>query len=471
MCLIALDNRQDNTDHLSKEVFERAFEVNSDGVGLMYPDEEGVLRVWRSMKNVDELHKRYVDVRERQLKIAVHFRLTTKGKTTKKNLHPFEIRKGELAFMHNGTVHSVTTMLEEGYSDSWFLGNQVFRRLPKDFLESKIFLKMIDNLIGESRFLFMGGDGSHLIMNPYKQGGTWKLGTSKDGVWFSKGKELSFIVDGKKRTTQFFQHGYGEWGSYPSRVITTTSTTPSEGNKWWMDIVRAELKAENNANSKSPLPDVEDKSWLVFDYGILDTITPSIKDNDLFYCGDASVRGLQLWAVGCKGNAPGMPAALPEKDSFVVHGTYHAIGTADPNKVLKRLDTAYGYDPENPDRSPYIRELREVRVGQYETQEMWVYRYVVPLSEVRHVGIVPNGKWKDWLDGCNQEAAQAPEQPVGNLSVSSLRWGAVDYYTCPLCKDQRTEVFSMFPSDATLGLQHRLYCNTCNNESQIHVEA
>jgi gamma-glutamylcyclotransferase (GGCT)/AIG2-like uncharacterized protein YtfP len=103
--------------------------------------------------------------------------------------------------------------------------------------------------------------------------------------------------------------------------------------------------------------------------------------------GAASMPG-RLYSLG---RYPGLVEA-PDIQGLVqslVHGELYALNT--PAVTLRWLDAYEGILPHKPDRNPYARVERPVRLPSGETLSAWVYVY---LRSVKARPEVPGGRWR-----------------------------------------------------------------------------
>ncbi len=99
--------------------------------------------------------------------------------------------------------------------------------------------------------------------------------------------------------------------------------------------------------------------------------------------GEGFVRG-RLYDLG------GYPGAVPDENA-----TGKILGTVmelpEDLGILRRLDAYEECDPNSPETSEYVRELREVELTAGETLTCWFYRYNWKMDELRRVA---SGDWR-----------------------------------------------------------------------------
>jgi gamma-glutamylcyclotransferase (GGCT)/AIG2-like uncharacterized protein YtfP len=76
------------------------------------------------------------------------------------------------------------------------------------------------------------------------------------------------------------------------------------------------------------------------------------------------------------------PAAVPDPEGCVWGETYRI---EDAGAVLPALDEVEGYDPENLDRSLYIRTRTAVTLADGRVEDAWVYFYNAPLGAAQRI--------------------------------------------------------------------------------------
>lgn len=197
MCIILF--QQAEAKRLPKVGLEIFSENNSDGMGLMY-SEDGKLRVWRSMDDIEALWEEYCRVHDRGIAIGIHFRIATKGKTDLANCHPFLTGNG-WALMHNGTMYGLGA-IPDGESDSSLFATSVIGALSEDWNERSTLFNLLSSYAKPSRLLLMHETGQWVVMNPKEQG----AGTSKEyDTWFSQSGWLR-ALEGKRKVEKWY-HG------------------------------------------------------------------------------------------------------------------------------------------------------------------------------------------------------------------------------------------------------------------------
>lgn len=77
------------------------------------------------------------------------------------------------------------------------------------------------------------------------------------------------------------------------------------------------------------------------------------------------------------------PAAVPTNDGSVVWGEVYALNDSAP--VLDALDEIEGYQPNEPERSLYLRVLTDVTLEDGQVVQAWAYFYNAPLGRAERI--------------------------------------------------------------------------------------
>ncbi len=192
MCIIIWNP---NGSELDKEQIKSAFETNSHGFGMMYP-ENGNVKVIKGMHDFDYVWKLVENFKSRPY--AMHFRYRTHGLTAAAQCHPFKILKNKLYMMHNGVLTDFAT--SEKKSDSQMFAQAVRKQVYRGKLDPKLIfdprvIKSLGKDIAGNKLLFMDGNGQVAIVN--EKSGSWV-----DGVWYSNLYSLR-----RRWTTATYKYG------------------------------------------------------------------------------------------------------------------------------------------------------------------------------------------------------------------------------------------------------------------------
>lgn len=192
MCLIVVKNGDDA--EFNMENFERSFNRNSDGMGIMWND-GGRIQVERVLGKLEQQRKVYRRHMNKD-QFVLHHRFATHGAKTPAgllaNCHPYKIMDMDdgdpidMYMAHNGVITSVETT-DTDMSDTWnFVENHIKPILKADYnlLWSIGVQKMISNYIGNGNKLVIltndtqGERSPLLIFNK-------SAGTEVNGCWLS----------------------------------------------------------------------------------------------------------------------------------------------------------------------------------------------------------------------------------------------------------------------------------------------
>ena len=188
------------------------FTSNPDGIGFMYGTAKG-LKVTKTLpKNLGDATAFIQRLPNDDREIAIHFRWTTHGKTDMLNCHPYDVIPGFIAMMHNGVLHTGNAA-DKNKSDTW--------HFIQDYLHSAVsaspelvydagFVAMMEEFIGNNRFVFMNGEGRMQHVN-------FDQGIEHDDMWFSNTYAWtpSRLIPSYKSTTALKSYSYtSAYGSY-----------------------------------------------------------------------------------------------------------------------------------------------------------------------------------------------------------------------------------------------------------------
>jgi gamma-glutamylcyclotransferase (GGCT)/AIG2-like uncharacterized protein YtfP len=88
------------------------------------------------------------------------------------------------------------------------------------------------------------------------------------------------------------------------------------------------------------------------------------------------------------------PAAIPAADGSIVRGEVYRM--LDSAAVLAALDGIEGYQPDEPERSLYVRTLIDVTMDYGRVEQAWVYFYNAPLGRAQRI---ESGDYLEHLKG------------------------------------------------------------------------
>ena len=188
------------------------FTSNPDGIGFMYGTAKG-LKVTKTLpKNLGDATAFIQRLPNDDREIAIHFRWTTHGKTDMLNCHPYDVIPGYIAMMHNGVLHTGNAA-DKNKSDTWhFIQDYLHSAVSSapDLVYDAGFVSMMEEFIGNNRFVFMNGEGRMQHVN-------FEQGIEHDDMWFSNTYAWtpSRLIPSYKSTTALKSYSYkSSYGSY-----------------------------------------------------------------------------------------------------------------------------------------------------------------------------------------------------------------------------------------------------------------
>lgn len=153
MCLII---RKPKTVSTPIKLLENAFQYNENGWGLMYA-ENGKVVVTKGYGVEGLIYN--VEALQKDRELFIHMRRATKGAKTIDMAHPFELGKSGIWMMHNGTIRTINP--EKQDSDTATIATWLTPLIESNpeiiFFDG--FKKMVEQMIGNSRIVFLHPDG------------------------------------------------------------------------------------------------------------------------------------------------------------------------------------------------------------------------------------------------------------------------------------------------------------------------
>jgi len=164
---------------ITSHTLERCWNVNSDGAGIMYAQNDA-LHIHKGMMEFDEFYKFYSEHIDKDM--LIHFRLASDGEINKGMTHPFLVFPG-LGVMHNGILNLSSTRhylsLHKKFSDTYAFVLNVLSKLPQDFLYNEGIVKLLMDAVDGSTLVFMDSTGKINIIGNYAETVIY------EGCWFS----------------------------------------------------------------------------------------------------------------------------------------------------------------------------------------------------------------------------------------------------------------------------------------------
>jgi hypothetical protein len=174
MCVIVVSPH--NEPRVRPEYLENCAENNDDGMGIAYVD-NGFIKVYKTMNNLEELIARYDYAREVGSTALMHFRITTHGTTDISNCQPFFV-SSDVVFAHNGMIEHLGR-IPKGVSDTRHFRDEILAKMSYDWLSQDGARSVISSIIGmSSKLAFLAKDNTYNIIHE-------GMGEWVEGAWFS----------------------------------------------------------------------------------------------------------------------------------------------------------------------------------------------------------------------------------------------------------------------------------------------
>ena len=175
MCIAILKPKGEN---ISKDRLENCFDNNDDGAGYVFA-KNGILHFFKGFFRFKDFWKSYVKnvVQNGNPISAIHFRITTHGKTNTANCHPFKVNDN-LGFIHNGVIDMVDVDKKKKRSDTSVFNDTILKQLPSNFIRNTAICDLIAESIGNSKLVFLDNNGNYTIIS--EEQGFWV-----ENVWYS----------------------------------------------------------------------------------------------------------------------------------------------------------------------------------------------------------------------------------------------------------------------------------------------
>jgi len=157
------------------------FRKNGDGVGAMYPNNDGTLAMPKALpKTLGECNAFIAALPDDERTLALHFRMKTHGDIDLDNCHPYPVIDG-VALMHNGVLRHGNDG-DKTKSDTWHYVAKIVRPMleanAKLFTLAPIAQLMANDIGGNNKFAIMDKDGELVVLNK-------SAGIEHAGIWFS----------------------------------------------------------------------------------------------------------------------------------------------------------------------------------------------------------------------------------------------------------------------------------------------
>lgn len=228
MCLLIELNKDTRfSDTFLRGVYDR----NSDGIGVMWADDEYKLHYRKALpSNAEEAIQFFRTVAEGK-NCCVHFRMKTHGAIDYENCHPYPVfgfdgeeSEHPMLLMHNGVLTSGNSK-DRTKSDTWHFVRDVLRPLlddHPDMIHNQMFQKLLGHEIGNNRFALMDYTGKVAIINRHQ-------GVEYEGSWLSNTYAWDYSglhPNAPKYKTSYYGSAYDATnGSYIVGKPSTPATT------------------------------------------------------------------------------------------------------------------------------------------------------------------------------------------------------------------------------------------------------
>jgi glutamine amidotransferase len=160
--------------------------ANPDGCGLAWV-ENGQVQIYKSMK-FEDWKTKYLEVIDRcgNINMLIHFRITSRGKTSEDMCHPFMVGD-DMAIIHNGTISNITAAeTANGDSDTKVLAEKIMRDLPVGWEHNQSVIRLLEDFIGWSKICILTSNDEIIFLNESK--GFWD-----NGIWYSNKTYISYV--------------------------------------------------------------------------------------------------------------------------------------------------------------------------------------------------------------------------------------------------------------------------------------
>lgn len=204
MCIAILNPGK--AKDLSRRQIRNSYHNNPDGFGMAWAY-NGALYTYRSVfSGYRDGLRIYRAIRKKRnsdgskVSVLVHMRLATHGKIDEANCHPFLIRDGQTAVVHNGIISGTRNFSDDKdeqdkKSDTWMFCEYVLDKLPERWYKHQGLVELVSDYLSGNKIILLESDGRWVIINA-KQG-DWE----KDGNWYSNGSH--------KWRSRGYGYGYG----------------------------------------------------------------------------------------------------------------------------------------------------------------------------------------------------------------------------------------------------------------------
>lgn len=274
MCIIsALPKGTEKNSEKVKKFIKNGFSCNQDGSGFMFKrNNESTITINKGFFNLtnllDAIEKEKLTIDD---ELVIHHRISTAGKTSRENCHPFVLSKNHAetaavsininkpCLTHNGHFSKLSYFqdLDRDFSDTYafsryILSNQYLRNIMDT--DEDLFSSLTEHIIGSSKIciLFPEKDRQMLI---------WGNFVEDEGYYHSNSGYCNNVFDygGFSRVRRNKNSQFSEW----NEGYDTTILDSSEA--YWEEIQAARLEQEEKEKIARNKVLIEDKNLISVD--------------------------------------------------------------------------------------------------------------------------------------------------------------------------------------------------------------
>lgn len=214
---------------------ENCWNVNPHGAGFVYVKDKQFVFV-KELTSFKKWYRLYEDHLPLAAKspMLIHFRIRTHGDISIANTQPIQV-DNETAFIHNGVISCVPD--HKHRSDTVMFSRTVLRRFKRGFHINPKILTMIDNVVGNSKLVFLGRDRSVGIIGE-------KIGHWKDDIWYSNYSHVTYITKKNEGSSPSGWRGctnQTHLDTVPTRLLAPPTPAPVKAISKIHDNVQLEI--------------------------------------------------------------------------------------------------------------------------------------------------------------------------------------------------------------------------------------
>lgn len=189
---------------LDKDEAHESYKANRNGGGFAFVNDKGVVVADKGYFDFDKFWQAYSDAFAtfgETSPFLIHFRIATAGKICSDNCHPFVMKEGKAALIHNGMLWS--GQLTDAMSDTAKFAKETEGLLGDNARMTPAMVKEVGNIVGATnKIVLLYADKTFKIINENGYSAHWN----------------------KEKTIWYSNRGYESWGSYRSRYPSSYGT-------------------------------------------------------------------------------------------------------------------------------------------------------------------------------------------------------------------------------------------------------